>query len=115
MNNNSSQQTSNLKPTGMESLDIKDSQLSVLFIYNQDHGTDNARLNKQPYQGKPGAWCAIENNVNQWISVDLGSIKTITGVATQGRSDCDQWVTKYVISYSDDNLNHRIFNLIYNH
>ena len=29
----------------------------------------------------------------------------LTGVATQGRSDYNQWVTKYLLSYSLDGAN----------
>lgn len=92
-----------LQPAGMESLDIRNDQLSVSSMYTPDYGPENARLNKPSSNGKTGAWSALTSDVNQWIGVDLRSTKLVTGVATQGREDHPQWVTKFVISYSTDN------------
>ena len=33
-----------------------------------------------------------------------GQFITVTAIATQGRSDHDQWVTKYRITYGDDGV-----------
>jgi len=52
-----------------------------------------------------GCWTAggtPPGHINQYIQVDLESTKVITMVATQGRQDSAQWVTKYAISYSQD-------------
>ena len=54
------------------------------------------------YQG--GSWIARKNDLNQWLQIDLGGYTTLTRVATQGRSDADQWVTKYKLQYSDDGV-----------
>ena len=50
----------------------------------------------------PVVWCAnqSEQNANQWLQIDLGAVKTVSGVAIQG-----QWkrrVKTYKISYSLD-------------
>jgi len=34
----------------------------------------------------------------------LGPLFTVTGIATQGRSDYDQWVTRYRLLFRDDGL-----------
>ena len=38
------------------------------------------------------------------LQVDLGQVKTVTGVATQGDPSSDKWVKTYFISYSYDSL-----------
>ena len=50
--------------------------------------------------GKTGAWSSRTNDKSQWIQVDFGKIKRVTQVASQGRSDAAQWVTRYKVSYS---------------
>ena len=45
----------------------------------------NARLYfEDDYSSKRiGSWCAVDRN-SQWLKIDLGQMKTITGIATQG-------------------------------
>ena len=50
--------------------------------------------------GKTGAWSSRTNDKAQWIQVDFGEVKRVTQVASQGRSDYAQWVTKFRVSYS---------------
>lgn len=40
-------------------------------------------------------------NARQWMQMDLGNNARVTGLATQGRRDAHQWVTRYVVSYGD--------------
>ncbi|XP_064477173.1 lactadherin-like [Ornithodoros turicata] len=53
-----------------------------------------------------GGWCALRNNGNQWVQVDLGPPTRVTGVATRGRGDSrrKQWVTAYRLAYSNDSM-----------
>ena len=37
------------------------------------------------------------------------SVVKATGIATQGRQDANQWVTKYIVSYSPDTTNFRYY------
>ncbi|XP_038060485.1 lactadherin-like [Patiria miniata] len=66
-------------------------------------GPVRARLNTQ---GFAAAWCNDEttDNISPWIQVDFDGTVTITGLITQGRGDspCDQWVTEYQVTYSED-------------
>ncbi|XP_031575396.1 uncharacterized protein LOC116308982 [Actinia tenebrosa] len=52
------------------------------------------------------AWCAGEEDSNQFLSIDIGYIQVIDRVATQGRhtTGLDSWVTKYSIRYSEDGV-----------
>ena len=45
------------------------------------------------------------NEANQWIQVALGSYTKLTGKATQGWNEVDQWVIQYLLQYSDDGVN----------
>jgi len=50
--------------------------------------------------GKTGAWSSRTNDKSQWIQVDFGEVKRVTQVASQGRPDASQWVTRYKVSFS---------------
>merc|ERR1719483_1770871 len=50
--------------------------------------------------GMQGAWCASADAVGVWIEVDLGDMRHITGIATQGRSDANNWVESYTVKGS---------------
>lgn len=89
-------------PLGMENKQIPDAQITASSEYNSAHGASNGRLNFQSGGGKTGAWSARTSDVNQWLKVDMGKRKMITGIKTQGRAEANQWVTSYTISYSDD-------------
>jgi lactadherin len=49
-------------------------------------------------------WSAKHNDANQWLQYDVGPPTLITGVVTRGRGDTGrrQWVTRFLISYSND-------------
>jgi len=59
-------------------------------------------------QDLPGCWAAATADQNQWLAMDTGSVRSIVGVATQGRGDHwaidngGQWVTSYKVSVSND-------------
>jgi len=52
-----------------------------------DFGAYNGRLYKQDDRIKKriGGWCAKDKKKEQWLQVDLGKIKFVTAVATQGK------------------------------
>lgn len=89
----------------MENGAIPDSQVnaSSSFGSSQPH---YARLNSQPVQrNRKGSWSSVSNNPSQWLQIDLGDQFTnVTCVATQGRQDHPQWVTKYNLQYSNDTI-----------
>ena len=47
------------------------------------------------------AWCAAEENEDQWLQVDLREDKDVMAVALQGRYH-HSWVTTFYIQYSTD-------------
>jgi hypothetical protein len=44
-------------------------------------------------------WCSAAAGV-AWMIIDAGAGRPIAGVAMQGRSDADQWVTQFGIATS---------------
>ncbi|XP_037688938.1 lactadherin [Choloepus didactylus] len=63
-----------------------------------------ARLDRK---GKFNAWTAQSNNDREWLQIDLGSPKRVTGIVTQGARDFGhiQYVAAYKVAYSDDGKN----------
>lgn len=66
--------------------------LSFLIVFIPgpwDFGAYNGRLYKQDDRIKKriGAWCAKDKKKGHWLQVDLGKIKFVTAVATQGKRD----------------------------
>ena len=54
------------------------------------------RLNHQT------TYLAGNNNKGQWLQVDFGKVVKVTKIATQGRHNANQYITKYVVSSSLD-------------
>ena len=47
-------------------------------------------------------WCSSSAFLPQYLQADFGQIVTVTGVATQGDAQRDNWVTNYLIRYGYD-------------
>ncbi|KAI3378263.1 hypothetical protein SNEBB_003930 [Seison nebaliae] len=97
---------------------IKDWQISASSTAVEDNiSTRLARLASV----KAGeAWCAGYSEREEWLQIDLGIASKVTAIATQGRSNNNDWITAFRVSYSldfikwnnirnDDNSN-KIFN-----
>ena len=94
----------------METGAISDAQISASSEYNANYAAKQGRLHFLAVPGIAGSWSAKTNNVNQWLQIDLGNQHTkVTRVATQGRNDYSQWVTKYKLQYSDDGVNFQYY------
>ena len=93
----------------MENGAISDAQISASSQWDDYEGPHRARLNRRRFGNKRGAWSALNNDIYQWLQVDLGKYTTVTRTATQGSSDLDQWVTKYRLQYSEDGVNFHLY------
>ena len=61
---------------------------------------DHARLNLEKSKHSRGAWIPKDKDENVWLQVYTDHWLTlITAVATQGREERSQWVTKYKLQY----------------
>ena len=61
----------------------------------------SSKVGKSPYAATVDSahgWCANTTATTEFILVDLGSAKRITGVGIQGDSENDNWATKFKIS-----------------
>ena len=86
----------------MEDRRIPDTQITASSVFDSNHGTSNARLNRPRQGSTTGAWSAKTNDLNQWIQADLGSVQSVSGVVMQGRNAVPQWVTNYRVQFSVD-------------
>lgn len=92
------------KPLGMKNGRIPSRAITVSSKWDIYHGPSRARL-QIPQRGRyRGAWSARHNNRYQWIRIDFRRAVKVLAVATQGRSDASQWVTRYYLSYSFDGI-----------
>ena len=95
---------------GMENGAISDGQISASSQLDSSHAVTQARLHFKATASKAGSWSARNNDVNQWLQIYLGSRhSSVTRVATQGRNDSLQWVTKYKLQYSHDGVNFQYY------
>ena len=86
----------------MEDKRIPDRSITASSESDHYHGPHNARLNHQAALPVKGSWSAGSNDLNQWIQADLAELKQVSGVVTQGRNGHPQWVTKFIVQYSDN-------------
>ncbi|XP_055408647.1 contactin-associated protein-like 4 isoform X3 [Bubalus kerabau] len=66
------------------------------------HGPGFARLNRRD---GAGGWSPLVSNKYQWLQIDLGERMEITAVATQGGYGSSNWVTSYLLMFSDSGRN----------
>lgn len=92
---------------GMETFHIPDSQITA-SSYKKYHEPAQARLHMGASASGNGAWCASQSyQQGEWLQVDLGGKKTVTGIATQGKLDyfVNAWTTHLVVLGSFDQAN----------
>lgn len=86
-----------------ESLGAQSGELpNMHFTASGDGGTG-----KEPWKGRLNggeAWCAGNNSNKEFLQIDLGRIRRVSSVATQGHPVSSQWVKEYGLSYSTDEL-----------
>ena len=91
-------------PLGLENGHVPDAAFSASSSAQAKHAPARARLNIHADSKGYGAWAAKTNNGKQWLQIDFGELVRVTKVATQGRQDNDNWVTKFTLSYSVDGI-----------
>ena len=92
-------------PFGLENNLIVSSQITSSSELDETAKARNARLKLEEIDGENvGAWIASSDDTTPWLKVDLKSNATLRVIATQGRSDADEWITSYKVSYSIDGL-----------
>nr|XP_015193727.1 PREDICTED: contactin-associated protein-like 5 isoform X1 [Lepisosteus oculatus] len=69
---------------------------------SNSHSPGFAKLNRRD---GAGGWSPLDSNKYQWLQIDLGERTEITAVATQGRYGSSDWVTSYLLMFSDTGRN----------
>uniref|UniRef100_A0A8C3CCG6 Contactin-associated protein-like 4 n=1 Tax=Cairina moschata TaxID=8855 RepID=A0A8C3CCG6_CAIMO len=81
---------------------LPQSSFSSSSELSSSHSPGFARLNRR--EGA-GGWSPFVSNKYQWLQVDLGERAEITAVATQGGYGSSDWVTSYLLMFSDSGRN----------
>ena len=92
-------------PLGIEDRRIPDSSFFSSGVYSSRFVATNARLNRPASYGgsdTDGAWSPATLDANQYIGVNLGVVKRVSGIVMQGRENRDAWVTKFKVGYKND-------------
>lgn len=93
----------------MENYKITFAQISASSQYDNYHAPNQGRLNFKISGSYVGGWSARANDLNQWFQIDLIIETNVTYVATQGRNQYNQWVTKYKLLYGNDGNSFQVF------
>ncbi|XP_035669163.1 uncharacterized protein LOC118411191 [Branchiostoma floridae] len=91
-------------PLGMASRVIADTDILATSTYGDaaSHGPHQARLNAVGTGSRTCGWTAGDSDIHQRLQIYLGEDMVVTGVVTQGKHGCEEWVTEYNLSYSQD-------------
>ncbi|CAI9149698.1 unnamed protein product, partial [Rangifer tarandus platyrhynchus] len=65
---------------------------------SSSHSPGFASLNRRD---GAGGWSPLVSNQHQWLQIDLGERMEVTAVATQGGYGSSDWVTSYLLMFSD--------------
>ncbi|PSN48824.1 Neurexin-4 [Blattella germanica] len=55
------------------------------------------------------AWTASSSDFDQYLIVDLGIVRNVTHIATQGRPHSSEYVMEYTISYGTNGLDYAVY------
>ncbi|XP_005077840.1 lactadherin isoform X3 [Mesocricetus auratus] len=97
------------EPLGLKNNSIPDNQMTASSSYK----TWNLRAfgwyphyARLDMQGKINAWTAQSNTNREWLQVDLGTQRQVTGIITQGARDFGQiqYVASYKVAHSNDGV-----------
>lgn len=81
-------------PLGLENKEVPNPRMHASSYRYASCGPYNGRLN-QPY-----AWCSKYRRQREWLAIDFGAMTKMTGIATQGRRNANEWVKSYYLSSS---------------
>ena len=79
---------------------LPDAQLTGTTKNNDLFSYEDSRLHGN------SVWISGSLSLGQFIQADLGTVRRVGAVATQGRHSHDRWMTSYNFAYSVDGLTH---------
>ena len=81
---------------------ITDARFTASSVYSSSYYPHYGRLNET--RGK-GGWCPRSTtDRTDYLQVDMGVVRSVCAVATQGVSTDDEWTTKYRLQLSTNNI-----------
>lgn len=86
-----------MEPLGMESGEIHSDQITVSSQYSAIWSSERSRLN-YPENG----WTPGEDSIREWIQVDLGLLRFVSGIGTQGAISKETKKEYYLKTYRVD-------------
>lgn len=86
-----------MEPLGMESGEISSEQISASSQYNSNWSPERSRLNYQE-----NGWTPSDDTIREWIQVDLGFLRFIKAIGTQGAISKETKKHYFVRSYKVD-------------
>uniref|UniRef100_A0A674I2W7 Neuropilin n=1 Tax=Terrapene triunguis TaxID=2587831 RepID=A0A674I2W7_9SAUR len=86
-----------MEPLGMESGEIHSDQITVSSQYSTNWSSERSRLNYAENGWTPG-----DDSSREWIQVDLGLLRFVSGIGTQGAISKETKKKYYVKSYRVD-------------
>ncbi|XP_078614351.1 uncharacterized protein LOC144883627 [Branchiostoma floridae x Branchiostoma japonicum] len=93
------------QPVGMESGSLPNDKITASSRAGSNYDAIYGRLNQYGVSGTEGGWGPSQDNINQWLQVEVGLALSVTGVITQGSSEASEWVTSYKLQFSMDGSN----------
>ena len=91
-----------MRPSGIPAGRRGARYITALSSWDKHHAPWRARLHQRVTGRYRGGWSARKNNRRQYLQFDLKKPRKVVKVVTQGRYDAKQWVTSFIISYSQD-------------
>ncbi|XP_057712791.1 neuropilin-1a-like isoform X3 [Corythoichthys intestinalis] len=85
------------EPLGMESGEISSEQITASSQYNSNWSPERSRLNY-----RENGWTPSDDTIREWIQVDLGFLRFITAISTQGAISKETKKHYFVRSYKVD-------------
>uniref|UniRef100_A0AAQ4QXA3 Coagulation factor VIII, procoagulant component n=1 Tax=Gasterosteus aculeatus aculeatus TaxID=481459 RepID=A0AAQ4QXA3_GASAC len=91
-------------PLGLQKKIIPDDGLSASSFHSSLLSSWSPSLARLHLGGRTNAWRPKNNNPHEWLQVDLGTVKRITGVVTQGARSLfyPMMVTEFSVTVSHD-------------
>ncbi|XP_070830204.1 neuropilin-1a-like isoform X2 [Chaetodon trifascialis] len=86
-----------MESLGMESGEISSQQITASSQYNSNWSPERSRLNY-----RENGWTPSDDTVREWIQVDLGFLRFVTAIGTQGAISKETKKHYYVRSYKVD-------------
>uniref|UniRef100_A0A3B5MT41 Neuropilin n=1 Tax=Xiphophorus couchianus TaxID=32473 RepID=A0A3B5MT41_9TELE len=86
-----------MEPLGMESGEIPSDLIRASSQYNSNWSPERSRLNYQE-----NGWTPSDDTIREWIQVDLGFLRYVSSIGTQGAISIETKKHYYVRSYKVD-------------